>query len=327
METFSATSENMSIKCVVISIAEGSIDLDPDYQRGYVWDNRRASLLIDSIMRGFPIPPIYGHLEHMTGVCAIVDGKQRLMSIQRFLNNEFALILDEPSEITDRYFEQFTKSQQRILNNASLTFIKLRGDKPSAMEAFRRLNVSNVTLTPQELRNCIFAGPFNDCVKTLANDKIFREFASRYRIKGRMGCEETIVRFLAMQSQPKSSRNYGSLKRFLDEFMDQTKDAEIPTQIRNSLCKSVQLYDIITGNDLKFQKASMDFIEIVVATLMDIDPAVIVRNLHSLQKDLRIIAVELYPKMFPVGGKTTRARRQMLADACDRVFTKNIYYK
>src|SRR5437879_584410 len=89
---------DMSISDIVTKINDGDIVLDPDYQRNYVWDDKRASLLVESILLNVPIPVIYV-AEDDDGKWDVVDGLQRLNSLKRFFGNEFKLkglgVLDE----------------------------------------------------------------------------------------------------------------------------------------------------------------------------------------------------------------------------------------
>ena len=64
---------------------------NPDYQRNYVYDNKRASLLVESILIGIPIPVIY-LCEEEEGIYSVIDGQQRIMSFTRFLKNDFQLL-------------------------------------------------------------------------------------------------------------------------------------------------------------------------------------------------------------------------------------------
>ncbi|KAJ7781155.1 hypothetical protein B0H16DRAFT_1497258 [Mycena metata] len=87
--------ENLTIRELHSMIHEGTIDLNPSYQREVVWPASRQSLLIDSIFRNVWIPPVLFSVNEdedgiPTRVC--VDGKQRLTSIQRFMDGQLPYI-------------------------------------------------------------------------------------------------------------------------------------------------------------------------------------------------------------------------------------------
>lgn len=78
-------------------IASGKIDFNHIIQRSYVWERKRKSALIESMIIGYPIPPVFAkRSDDGTGkrggnIYAIMDGKQRLSTVAQFLNDEFAL--------------------------------------------------------------------------------------------------------------------------------------------------------------------------------------------------------------------------------------------
>ena len=81
---------NFSLQELKNFVDDNDIITDPDYQRRYVYDNKRASLLIESILIGIPIPIIY-LAEESEGIYSVIDGQQRITSFVRYLKNEFAL--------------------------------------------------------------------------------------------------------------------------------------------------------------------------------------------------------------------------------------------
>lgn len=70
--------------------ADGDIVTNPDYQRDYVYNNRLASKLIESILIGIPIPTIYLCQED-DETFSVIDGQQRITSFVRYLNNDYQL--------------------------------------------------------------------------------------------------------------------------------------------------------------------------------------------------------------------------------------------
>ena len=79
-----------SISDIINMLNNGDIILDPDYQRKYIWDNKTASVLVESILLNVPIPVIYV-AEDEDSRWNVVDGLQRLNSLKRFFDNEFKL--------------------------------------------------------------------------------------------------------------------------------------------------------------------------------------------------------------------------------------------
>ena len=77
---------NISLQELKNSVDANDIITDPDYQRKYVYDDKRASCLIESILIGIPIPVIY-LAEEDEGVYSVIDGQQRITSFVRYLNS------------------------------------------------------------------------------------------------------------------------------------------------------------------------------------------------------------------------------------------------
>ncbi len=88
-----------NVNQVTKAVANGSLVFDNAIQRGYVWDKKRASLLVDSVLRGYTIPPIYTIRTNekvqtpkgMVSIYDCIDGKQRCTTLSKFINNEFTL--------------------------------------------------------------------------------------------------------------------------------------------------------------------------------------------------------------------------------------------
>lgn len=100
---------NLSLQELKNSVDANDIITDPDYQRKYVYDDKRASCLIESILIGIPIPVIY-LAEEDDGVYSVIDGQQRIMSFVRYLKNEFPLVgLKKLQDLNGVYFKELHK--------------------------------------------------------------------------------------------------------------------------------------------------------------------------------------------------------------------------
>lgn len=132
-------------------ISKGTITFDNAVQRGLVWDNDRKSLLIHSMIEGYPIPPMYA--AKSDGHYSFLDGKQRSNAINDFLNGRFILqnvpeiTLEDGTEIdiNGKFFSGLSEEIQDIISNYSLTiyyFEDISDDEVS--ELFYRLNNGKV---------------------------------------------------------------------------------------------------------------------------------------------------------------------------------------
>lgn len=101
---------------------------DPDYQRRYVYDNKRASSLIESILIGIPIPVVY-LAEEDEGIYSVIDGQQRITSFVRYLKNEFPLTgLKELKSLNGLLFKELDKSLQRRLKIKKISAVCIEKD-------------------------------------------------------------------------------------------------------------------------------------------------------------------------------------------------------
>lgn len=179
---------------------DGDIVPQPDYQRDYVYDEIKASKLVESALMGIPIPTIY-LCEEVDGVYSIIDGQQRMTSFVRFLKNEYKLRkLEELSNLNGLFFKDLDKATQRNLKSVSLnTIILTKESEALKYEIFARLNQGSVALTPQELRNCIYRGSFNDLLDDIAftNKYLPELFVGENK---RKKYQEYVLRFFALKN-------------------------------------------------------------------------------------------------------------------------------
>ena len=199
-----------SVADVVRMIEDKDIRLDPDYQRNYVWDNKKSSLLIESIILNVPIPVIYVSQEQ-DDTWSVIDGLQRLYSLKRFFEGKFKLSgLEILSELNKHDINSLNPKALRLLKNGLLRVIMITHDSNEEIkyDVFMRLNTGSVHLNEQELTN-------NVQWQTLLGLKAPHK---------RMADRELILRFLAIYHgwniEDKQLVGYkGRMKVFLNEFM------------------------------------------------------------------------------------------------------------
>jgi Protein of unknown function DUF262 len=202
----------------------------PTIQREYVWDNAKASRLIESLILNIPIPVLY-FAETEEAKYQIFDGHQRVRSIVDYLGGIFPLTgLAVLREYRGKRFSQLPEREQRFLKMRTLRTILISIDSHPNMkfEIYERLNTGSISLNAQELRNSIYRGPFNNLLHELAKLDAFRALVGTKTPRKRMVDEEAILRFFAMRS---GLGNYRTpLKKFLNEYMSSVRNAD-PAQI------------------------------------------------------------------------------------------------
>lgn len=191
----------LSVKYMLELMDQDLIELNPGYQRRRVWkDNKKKSLLIESLMLRIPIPAFYFY-ENEDGKYQVIDGQQRLTTIKEFVNGEFRLTGLEylGKEYNKRKFKDLnTKYIQRIYRTQiAVNILDARSPKNVIYDIFRRVNTGGVNLNPQEMRNAICKQEVRDFLKrSIQNENYLK--ATRERVKDdRMDSQELVLRFYA----------------------------------------------------------------------------------------------------------------------------------
>lgn len=232
--------KDLPISTIKEMFDEGDIIPQPTYQRDYVMDDKQASKLIESILIQIPIPTVY-LCEETDGRLSVIDGQQRITSIVRFLKNEFALKgLEELTSLNKKCYKDLDKTMQRTIKNTTLSSIViLKESQELKYEIFARLNQGSTKLKPQELRNCIYRGSFNDMLEELANNPLLKVL---YREENkRKNYQEYILRFFALRNH---SEYKSSLKKTFNDYMAKHQN-DSEEEIQNLKKQFTSTMDII----------------------------------------------------------------------------------
>lgn len=221
----------------------------PEIQRGYVWDDGRASRLVESLLLNIPIPVVY-FAENDDAKWEIIDGHQRIKSVVRFVKNEYSLTsLMVLGDLKGQRFFQLPPREQRYLLTRSMRAVVLSPDSHPKIkfEVFERLNTGSLALNAQELRNSLYRGEFNRLLHELAENADLRLVLGTKEPRKRMVDEELILRFFALRDG--IARYQPSLKLFLNEYMKRMKDvpeAELE-DLRRIFTSTIRLVRQILG--------------------------------------------------------------------------------
>lgn len=195
---------DLVVEALVEQIRNGTIFLRPlserpSFQRRYVWTNKLASRLIESILLNVPIPPCYLS-QNENFELDVIDGQQRLFSIYRFLDNQFALSdLEVLTELKSLRFHKIPQRMQRQLKTHTLRCVLVTNESHPEIkfDVFERLNTNTVPLNAQELRNCLYRGALNDLLKDLVSYPPWLKILGKKLPDKRMRDEEMALRFIA----------------------------------------------------------------------------------------------------------------------------------
>ena len=243
--TVKTQSIEYDLETLVKKIEKGIVKLDPDYQRRHRWDNKTSSRLVESLILNIPIPTIYlsqdfdVDSETEESRYSVIDGQQRLTAVYNFFKNKFQLEgLESLEELNNCYYKDLPPFLIRRLEERTIKCLRIDStiDAQVKIDIFERLNSGSVKLEPQELRNAVYSGAFNDLCKELAKNVDFRELLqidtdedkadNNNRVK-KMQDVELVLRFFTLIDgnylKYKKTKEVGFID-FLSETMENKKD-------------------------------------------------------------------------------------------------------
>ncbi|MFQ2784918.1 DUF262 domain-containing protein [Aeromonas caviae] len=205
--TVAFDSYDITVRQLYSMVLQGEIDISPEYQRHFVWDDERQSALIESIYLGIPVPSLF-MATNRDATWEVIDGLQRLTTIINFIGTPEDLVeakvsykklvlksLDKLDAMNKLSFHDLPSSMRLMFltRPIRITVLNDRSDLSVRYDLFERLNTGGVTLHEQEIRNCIFLGPFNDFLKELSTYPSFRNVVKMTDSAERKGNYEELV--------------------------------------------------------------------------------------------------------------------------------------
>lgn len=210
------------------------------FQRGFVWSKAQMDRFIESLLLGYPVPGIFLVKQAADNRMLILDGQQRLITLQRFYNGihdsrEFSLtyVGDEFRGLT---YSTLDEALQFKLDDSYLQATIVSSDGSSEVDdsiyqIFERLNSGGTQLTPHEIRVALYAGPLMASIEALNSDDTWRSLFGRP--SKRIRDHELITRVLALYSN--STRYSKPLKSFLNSFALENREITITHDPRGEL--------------------------------------------------------------------------------------------
>ncbi|MBW4505142.1 MAG: DUF262 domain-containing protein [Scytonematopsis contorta HA4267-MV1] len=241
--------------------------LNPEYQRRKRWNNTRKSRLIESFIMNVPIPPIFLY-EVDYSIYEVMDGLQRLTAIYDFYKGKFNLEgLEYWRELNGRNCTNLPEQVKRGIDRRYLSSIILLQETAKSTEeadflkqiVFERLNSGGEKLTPQETRNALRNGKFNQlCIKLAENDSFRKMWKLPLESEGeekllesesyrKMEDVELVLRFFAYRH----IANFKSpVDKFLDDYLKQANNYPDSTikNLENLFNETIDLVYSIFGD-------------------------------------------------------------------------------
>jgi hypothetical protein len=238
--------------------ATKEIVIRPEYQRLFRWSYEQRSRLIESIILGLPIPPIF-LIEGEGGVLELIDGLQRTSSVLQFLDHaavdEPELILTGCDILPDlnglRFIDLPLTVRLKVKRSPiRATIINKSGDAFVKYELFKRLNTGGSILSPQEIRNCssrmVDGGEtFYDAIQEMASHPTFIRAITRLpaNFRDQRADEELVLRFFAVTKFREQYK--GNIEEWLDSFMEIVLFKKIPFDLAVEQTRFYAVFDLI----------------------------------------------------------------------------------
>lgn len=233
------------------------LELSPKYQRNSVWNEKAKSYLMDTILRGLPIPPIF--MRQSIDVATkktfreIIDGQQRLRAITEYIDNKYPVSKTHNEKYGGMYYKDLSEEIQEQILDYDI-FVEIISEKDDAViyDMFARLNTNNCVLNRQEIRNSKFWGEFKVAAYNTAAE--YRELLYQNKIFSdkqfsRMDDVELIsilmnlfIEGIVSDTPTSIDKLYAKYDKSFDEF------EEIKSKFDSVMKQVIDIYDYLNGN-------------------------------------------------------------------------------
>lgn len=255
--TVSFDTYDIAVRQLLEMVAEKSIDIAPEYQRKFVWDVQRQSEFVESVFLGIPIPSLF-MATNKDSSWEVVDGVQRISTLVHFCGAEelrYKILkrrepltlagLEKLTDFSEKGFLELPKSVQLafLTRPIRVTTLNDKSDLAVRFDLFERLNSGGVKLQPQEIRNCVYRGPFNEKLKSLSQYPNFRQVVKLSGDDETNGTyEELVLRFFSFLERYREFEH--SVLEFLNKYMDDANH-QPPTEATEAIF--TQTFDFLSA--------------------------------------------------------------------------------
>lgn len=261
-------SRDWTVATILNQIEQGNIDLNPGFQRRNAWNDTKRSRLIESILIGYPIPEIVlAESKGKRNSFIVIDGKQRLLTIAGYKDNEKYKYWDrrnpKTADLKSKYnalsYDDLSSDTEllRIFENSALrcTVISNYHSENSLYDIFYRLNAGSTKLSSQELRQALNKGKFSEFLLQVTDeDNILRNVMNIKEPDKRLRDVEVLLRCMSFLEY--ASDYKGNLLQYLDNktkvFNERwNSDQEYIETLKNRVFEAVKKLVDVFGNNNK----------------------------------------------------------------------------
>lgn len=301
------------VRTLINEIQDKTLVVNPTFQRNSVWDVKKQSKLIESLLLNIPIPVLY-FAEDDDGTRVVVDGQQRLRAIEEFYTGTYRLRnLEVLAPLNRCRWADLSKKHANVILRRTLRCVVISASSPPTLrfEMFERLNTGGVPLNDQELRNSVYHGSLNDLLKAITLARGWQAVLHLSRPDQRMADMELALRFFTLRDTLGTYRP--PLKQRLNDFMKANRniDEAALTVLQNTLMTTVTKVQSVFG-DRAFRRVRHTG-----------DAATWDKNINRAVFDVQMISFEsLHPERLQNAAVAIRKAFEALCD--DRRFWESV---
>ena len=227
---------------------ENSNIIIPGYQREFIWPDKMKARFIESLLLGVPVQPLFAAILDEDGRLEIIDGSQRLRTIDAFMHDELKLsALEKLTELNGLRFSDFPPARKNKFNliNVRVNVITDKADLSIKQDIFDRINTSGVQANKSEVRKGAYGGFYKFITECAKNEKFIALCPISDDSKKRGEAEELILRFFTYTEYGVDRKERGS--KLLDSYIIE----------KNKKGRSIEDNEILTA---RFNRM-LDFVE------------------------------------------------------------------
>ncbi len=346
----------MKIKELYELVRDGKIISDIELQREIIYDVDKQRLVIDSIVNNIPLPAFY-LWKNADGILEVLDGKQRIYSIQRFKENDI--------EYNGLLWKQTPPDVQDKINNCELSIIICEGEEQLKREIFRRINTLGVALSSYEVLNGLYHGEYlRGLTAYVSNDRdAIKVLGANSRGKNQytvLGLIKQLKKFPDIDSYVKQEKDnsfsadqrlISKYIKFISDVFDKYNDLKIKFNLAVDYIKDVtiwkenkkeinsKIYHFLKSDAAKLLNKEQEYRNIILAIVnhISVDP----KRLFTEDDKLELLRQEecidgkykckgcgmlFYPEELTVdhkkpwskGGRTELSNAQLLCGPCNK---------
>ncbi|WP_370979001.1 DUF262 domain-containing protein [Agaribacterium sp. ZY112] len=317
-------SKTLSVFQALRKIKKGEINLNPEFQRAFVWDETKKSRLIESMLIRIPLPAFYLDATDQVN-WTVVDGLQRLSTLDAFCTKQnFALRdLEFLPDLDGMKFDDLPQNYQVLIeDDTNLIFYNLMPGTPTLAKytIFSRVNTGGLQLTPQEVRHALNQGNSTKLLQTLSKRREFEKTTCGSIPNLRMADRELILRALSFSMLGVDVYKYhGEMDAFLIHAMEEMNSMNNNDlkKIENTFIESIQKVWAIFGK-YAFRKYSEEggrrgpinkaLFEVWTVSVQDYDVNSLVNNKEKIKKSFRLLLNIDYDFVKSISSSTSSYR-------------------